>query len=161
LTGLYNRRYLDETIGREVTHVHRAGLPLSVAVLDVDGFKNVNDTHGHAAGDRVLQRTADVLRENVRGSDLVCRSGGDEFIVVMPGATLDTAVARAESWRAAAAAGPVTARDGVPVAYTLSIGVALHANQNESFQACMDRADAALFAAKRAGRDRVVAAEGP
>ena len=159
LTALHNRRYLDETIARDMAAVSRAGLPLTVAALDIDHFKAINDTHGHAAGDQVLLRMANVLRENVRASDLVCRSGGEEFVVVMPGATLDAALLRAEGWRARFAIEPVPVRDGVPVSCTVSIGVALHRSRKETFDACLDRADAALYAAKRAGRNCVVEAE--
>ena len=155
LTNLFNRRYLDETILREMARVSRADLPLSVAALDIDRFKQVNDTHGHAAGDQVLQRMAEVLRAHVRASDLVCRSGGEEFVVLMPGATLPAALASAERWRAAFAAEPVVVREGTAVSCTVSIGVALHHSRKETFDACLDRADAALYAAKRAGRNRV------
>ncbi len=159
LTGLHNRRYLDETIARDMARVSRAGLALSVAAIDLDRFKLVNDTHGHAAGDQVLQRLANVLRENVRASDLVCRSGGEEFVVVMPGASLENAVARAEAWRTAFAKESVTVREGVSLGCTISIGVALHRSRRETFDACLDRADAALYEAKRAGRNRVTSAD--
>jgi diguanylate cyclase (GGDEF)-like protein/PAS domain S-box-containing protein len=159
LTGLYNRRYLDETIAREVAQVSRSGLPLTVAALDIDRFKLVNDTHGHAAGDQVLLWMANVLRGFVRASDLVCRSGGEEFVVVMPGATVAAALARAERWRATFAREPVRLRDGVTVSCTVSIGIALYRSRKETFDACLARADAALYEAKRAGRDRVVSAE--
>ena len=159
LTALHNRRYLDETIARDMARVGRAGLPLTVAALDIDHFKMINDTHGHASGDKVLQRMADVLRENVRASDLVCRSGGEEFVVVMPGATVNAALERAEGWRVTFASTPVPVRDGVAVSCTVSIGVALHHSRRETFGACLDRADTALYAAKRAGRNRVANAE--
>ena len=161
LTGVYNRRYLDETIARDMARASRSGLPLSVAALDLDRFKQVNDTHGHATGDLVLQRLADVLRANVRASDLVCRSGGEEFVVVMPGASLKAALTRAERWRERFAKELVSVRGAVDatVSATVSIGVALHRSRRETFDACLDRADAALYAAKRGGRNRVVSAE--
>ena len=159
LTGLHNRRYLDETIVRDMARVSRSGQPLAVAALDVDLFKQVNDSHGHAAGDLVLQRLADVLRANVRASDLVCRSGGEEFVVVMPGATLEAALVRAEAWRESFAREVVPVRPGVEVSCTVSIGVSRHRSRKETFDACLDRADAALYAAKRGGRNRIVSAE--
>jgi diguanylate cyclase (GGDEF)-like protein/PAS domain S-box-containing protein len=158
LTALFNRRYLDETIAREVAGTSRAGLPLTVAALDIDRFKEVNDTYGHAAGDQVLVRLADVLRENTRASDLVCRFGGEEFVVVMPGATLEAATARAETWRETFAGEPVRVREGVAVSCTVSVGVALYRSPSETFDACLIRADVALYAAKRGGRNRVVSA---
>ncbi len=159
LTSLHNRRYLDETINRDMARVSRGGLPLAVAALDLDRFKEINDTHGHAAGDQVLRRMADVLRLHVRASDLVCRSGGEEFVVVMPGATLPAALASAGRWRVTFASELISVREGVSVSCTVSIGVALHHSRKETFDACLERADAALYAAKRFGRDRVVSAE--
>jgi diguanylate cyclase (GGDEF)-like protein/PAS domain S-box-containing protein len=142
LTGLHNRRYLDDA-------------------LDLDRFKDINDNHGHAAGDRVLLRAAEVLRSNVRASDIVGRVGGEEFIVALPGANLGLAVARAEQWRAALAAGSVASDDGTKVRCTVSIGVAEHRRADETITEALRRADAALYEAKRGGRDRVVAASHP
>jgi diguanylate cyclase (GGDEF)-like protein/PAS domain S-box-containing protein len=142
LTGLHNRRYLDDA-------------------LDLDRFKDINDTHGHAAGDRVLLRAAEVLRRHVRASDIVGRVGGEEFLVALPGAPLALAVARAEQWRAALAAGSVRSDDGTSVHCTVSIGVAEHRRADETIAEALRRADAALYEAKRGGRDRVVAAAHP
>jgi diguanylate cyclase (GGDEF)-like protein/PAS domain S-box-containing protein len=161
LTGLYNRRYLDETIARDLARTSRAGQPLTVATLDVDHFKQVNDTHGHATGDRVLRWLADVLRANVRASDLICRVGGEEFLVVLPGALPETALVRAEAWRVAFADGAVATPSGGAVSCTVSIGVARHFSAREDFEGCLRRADDALYEAKRTGRDRVVLAADP
>jgi diguanylate cyclase (GGDEF)-like protein/PAS domain S-box-containing protein len=161
LTGLHNRRYLEDALDHAVARGARSGEPLSVVALDLDRFKDINDTHGHAAGDRVLLRAAEVLRTHVRASDIVGRVGGEEFIVALPGATLGLAVARAEQWRAALAGGAVLSDDGTRVHCTVSIGVAEHRRTEETIAEALRRADAALYEAKRGGRDRVVAAPPP
>ncbi len=160
LTGLHNRRYLEQTMKRDISRARRSGETLVVAAIDVDHFKSVNDVHGHAVGDRVLLQLADVLLSKVRSSDLVCRVGGEEFVVVMPRAEIPGALKRAEEWRVAFAARAVDGRDGASVRATISIGIALFRDPSESFASCLKRADEALYAAKNAGRDRVVTAEG-
>lgn len=159
LTGLHNRRYLEETMQRDFSRADRSGESVVVAVIDVDRFKRVNDTHGHAVGDRVLLQLADVLLAHVRSSDLVCRVGGEEFVAVMPQATLPGARNRVENWRTAFAARAVEGREGAAVSCTISIGLAEYRGAGEPFAACLKRADEALYAAKRAGRDRVSSAE--
>jgi diguanylate cyclase (GGDEF)-like protein/PAS domain S-box-containing protein len=161
LTGLHNRRYLDDALDHAVARGARSGEPLSVAALDLDRFKDINDNHGHAAGDRVLLRAAEVLRSSVRASDILGRVGGEEFIVALPGAALGLAVARAEQWRTALASGSVANDDGTRIHCTVSIGVAEHRRGDETIAEALRRADAALYEAKRGGRDRVVAATPP
>jgi diguanylate cyclase (GGDEF)-like protein/PAS domain S-box-containing protein len=162
LTGLHNRRYLEETMKRDISRVRRTREPLVVAAIDVDRFKAVNDVHGHATGDRVLLQLADVLLGSVRSSDLVCRTGGEEFVVVLPGSGIAGALARAEEWRSEFAARRIDGRHGAAVRATISVGLAKFRDPGESFAACLRRADEALYAAKNAGRDRVmVAAEEP
>ncbi len=156
LTGLYNRRYLDDVITREVARAVRSGAPMTIAALDVDHFKLVNDEHGHASGDHVLRMLAEVLRTHVRTSDLVCRIGGEEFLVVLPGAPLAIACERAEVWRSAFAATDCPLPDGTPLRCTVSIGVVEHVAGSDIAETFL-RADKALYAAKHAGRDRVVA----
>lgn len=160
LTGLHNRRYLEQTMKRDISRARRSGETLVVAAIDVDSFKAVNDVHGHAVGDRVLLQLADVLLSKVRSSDLVCRVGGEEFVVVMPRAGIPGAVKRAEDWRTTFAGRTVEGREGAPVRATISVGIALFRDPAESFASCLKRADEALYAAKNAGRDRVVAADG-
>ena len=160
LTGLHNRRYLEETMKRDISRAARSRESLVVAVIDVDRFKLINDNHGHAVGDGILLQLADVLLGHVRSSDLVCRVGGEEFVVVMPRAEVPGALVRAETWRSEFAARTVEGRDGVAVRSTISIGVARHRDPGEFFSACLARADEALYAAKRTGRNRVVPAEG-
>ena len=159
LTGLHNRRYLEQTMKRDISRARRTRESIVVAVIDVDHFKSVNDTHGHAVGDRVLVRLADVLLSHVRSSDLVCRVGGEEFVVVMSGGSVKAALKRAEIWRFAFAESVVDGRDGAPVRATISIGIAQFRDPAETFAACLKRADEALYEAKRAGRDRIASAE--
>lgn len=151
LTGLLNRRGLDR--------LEESGQPeapvVSLICVDLDHFKRVNDAHGHAVGDRVLVMVADVLAQSVRKGDSVARIGGEEFLVIMPGAPLAAAIRTAELARAAIGAATVEAPDG-QVRVTASFGVAEHL-RGESHDDTFQRADAALYEAKRLGRDRVVA----
>ncbi len=158
LTGLHNRRYFAETAGRDAARAARAGEPLAILALDIDHFKTVNDGFGHAAGDLVLRVLAEILTAGVRDSDLVCRYGGEEFVVLLPGASMAVAAERAEAVRAEFAATPVDPGDGTAIRSTLSVGVAVFRGESDSIEAALGRADAALYEAKREGRNRVVAA---
>lgn len=155
LTGLYNRRYLDATLERELLRAARGGHEVAVLAIDIDHFKAFNDAHGHAAGDALLQALGAMFTAHVRGEDLVCRTGGEEFLFVMPEAGRQAAMARAELLRAAAS----TLRHArLPAAVTLSIGVAVFPGDGRTGDAAVRAADDALYAAKDAGRDRVVVA---
>ncbi len=158
LTGLFNRRYFDESIARDLAAAARAGEPVALLAVDVDHFKLVNDSYGHPLGDRLLQALAGVLGARVRSSDLACRFGGEEFVVVLTGATLPVALRRAEAIRRECAALRLDAGTGTPVRATVSVGVAVARGPDEPVEVTLARADEALYAAKRAGRDRVVAA---
>jgi two-component system cell cycle response regulator len=153
LTGLPNRRALEEELARETARAARAGTPLSAVALDVDRFKLVNDAHGHAAGDAVLAEIAARAAAALRAGDLLARIGGEEFAALLPGADLDHAAEVAERIRARVAAGPVEAA-GRALAVTVSLGCAALA-PGEDGRALLARADERLYAAKRAGRDRV------
>lgn len=159
LTGLHNRRYFEETAGRDAARAVRTGEPLAILVIDIDHFKAVNDQHGHAAGDLVLRVLAEILTAGVRDSDLVCRIGGEEFVVLLPGAAMDVACERAETVRAEFAATPIDPGDGNEIRSTVSVGVAVFRGEGESHEAALGRADAALYQAKRAGRNRIARAE--
>ena len=153
LTGVLNRRaFLDHADGEWVRH-RRHGHALACAMIDVDGFKKINDTFGHAAGDAVLQHIGALVRATLRASDLPARLGGDEFIALMPETNLEGAMATAERLLGRVAARPLTVLDQ-SFATTLSIGVA-GAESCASLEELMARADAALYRAKKEGRARV------
>jgi two-component system cell cycle response regulator len=157
LTGLLNRYGLQRALPRELSEARRYARPLSCLLLDIDFFKTVNDTHGHAAGDTALMQAARVLSESVRGSDVVCRYGGEEFLVLTPETNAAGASALAEKIRLAVAARLFG--DGERVfPLTLSVGVA-QLDAGESGNDMIARADGALYHAKQSGRDRVEAAE--
>jgi diguanylate cyclase len=160
LTGLFNRRYLEETMGRELPRARRMGETVAVILLDLDHFKQLNDTHGHDAGDHVLSRMGELLKQATRGSDIACRFGGEEFALILPGATLEVARKRAEAIRAAYEAMDVEF-DGRKIApLTLSAGVCALPPGVEDWAWGLQQADRALYAAKEAGRNRVLAAAG-
>lgn len=164
LTGLANRHKFMERFTLECDRQRRWGSPLSLLVIDVDHFKQVNDRHGHLVGDAVLKRVAALLEKTVRRTDLVARFGGEEFIVLLPETTAEGAAKLAESLRARIGGEPVRAEAGgepVSVAVTVSIGVATVAGAAPlPFDDLMERADRAVYRAKHTGRDRVVLAEG-
>ncbi len=158
LTGLYNRRYLEETMARELPRARRLGESTGVIVIDLDRFKQLNDTFGHDTGDYVLERTSDLLRAATRNSDIACRFGGEEFAVILPGATLQVARNRAEAIRSALEALKLDfgGRPLGPV--TLSAGVASLPPHGQNWTEVLQQADRALYVAKQAGRNRVIAA---
>ncbi len=158
LTGLFNRRYLDQTLLRELHRCQRNGEPLAVAMLDIDHFKHFNDTYGHDAGDTVLRSVGDLLQSSLRASDIACRYGGEELTVILPGSTLDDARIRLDSLRRAIMEMRVPYQgEDLPV-ITVSIGVASAGEQDVEAVTLLARADAALYQAKEGGRNRVIAA---
>lgn len=158
LTGLFNRRYMEVTIERELHRALRAKIPLSLVVLDLDHFKRLNDTHGHDAGDTVLRAFGKVLREAFREDDLVCRSGGEEFVVIMPGAQAINATRRVDDLRAKVNRLQIPFGAGVTLTFSFSAGVATFPQHGDKPPDLLHVADAALYEAKRKGRNRVVAA---
>jgi len=158
LTSLHNRRYMESHLGTLVEQAAARGKPLTVLVLDIDFFKAVNDTHGHDAGDDVLREFAVRLKKAIRGIDLACRYGGEEFVVVMPDTDMAVATLVAERLRRRIAAEPFAIDHGSGKAeVTISIGIASLGHSDESAANVLKRADQALYRAKRDGRNRVVA----
>jgi diguanylate cyclase (GGDEF)-like protein/PAS domain S-box-containing protein len=158
LTGLFNRRYLDETLPRELQLCRRRNEPLAVAMLDLDHFKGFNDAYGHEAGDAALRAVGALLKGSVRAGDIACRYGGEELTLILPGANLDDARVRLEGLRQAITELHLLYQGGELPAITVSIGVAAIGAQETEAAALLARADAALYQAKKAGRNRVVVA---
>lgn len=155
LTGLFNRRFMEESMDRELHRARRSEQPLGVLMIDIDHFKRYNDEFGHEAGDAVLQALGHFLKTSVRGEDVPCRYGGEEFALLLPGASLEVAAARAETLRAAATELKVVSAGRPLGAITLSIGVAAFPQHGEEGQDVVRVADQALYRAKRAGRNQV------
>ncbi|WP_281750797.1 diguanylate cyclase [Thermodesulfomicrobium sp. WS] len=159
LTGLANRRHFFERLHAEVARARRFGSPLCVAMVDVDHFKRVNDTYGHAVGDTVLATVAAVLRESVRAMDVVARVGGEEFAVILPETEMVAATGVLERIRQTVGARPMAGAQGQSFGVTVSCGVAQR-QSGASGEELLSRADDALYAAKAAGRNQVQVATG-
>jgi two-component system, cell cycle response regulator len=156
LTGLFNRRYMESHLSTLVEQAATRGKPLTVLVLDIDYFKAINDTHGHDAGDDVLREFALRIRKSIRGIDLACRYGGEEFVIVMPETNMAVATMVAERLRRRIATEPFVIQQGArAVDVTISIGIAA-LGENDEPVSVLKRADQALYRAKRDGRNRVV-----
>jgi diguanylate cyclase (GGDEF)-like protein len=154
LTGLHNRRYLDETLPRELARAKREGYPLSVIMVDLDRFKQVNDTYGHPAGDEVIKALGVILKHGTREGDVACRYGGEEFVVALPRMDLEGARARADDWRLALAAHTISHGE-LSFNVTLSAGVAAYPDHGGEVDILVQCADLALYLSKHDGRDRV------
>jgi diguanylate cyclase (GGDEF)-like protein/PAS domain S-box-containing protein len=158
LTGLYNRRYLTEILDREIRRAVRAAQGLGVLMLDLDHFKKFNDTYGHDAGDTVLRETASFLSKSIRVEDIVCRFGGEEFVIILPTADLNAASVRAERIRSKLRDLTVLHKGESLGMITVSVGVAALPGNGTAPKELLEAADAALYRAKTEGRDRVVKA---
>jgi two-component system cell cycle response regulator len=159
LTGLHNRRYMETHLATLADQAGSRGKPLALMVLDIDFFKSINDTYGHDAGDDVLREFAVRIRKCIRGIDLACRYGGEEFVIVMPETDLNVAGMVAERLRRAIAADPFAVEKGTKrIDVTISIGIATLDHKGEPISDVIKRADQALYRAKRDGRNRVVLA---
>ncbi|MBB3162035.1 PleD family two-component system response regulator [Rhizobium leguminosarum bv. viciae 248] len=159
LTGLYNRRYLDNHLNVLFNRSMARGRPLSVLITDIDRFKHVNDTYGHDGGDEVLREFSNRVRSTIRGADLACRYGGEEFVVVMPDTSPEIAAAVAERLRAAIESAPFMLKhSGEALNVTASFGIASRIASVLTPGQLMKQADLALYEAKNTGRNRVVAA---
>ena len=159
LTGLHNRRYMSRHLDTLIGSSERSGKPIAFLIMDIDHFKSVNDIHGHDMGDEVLQEFAHRISANVRGIDLACRYGGEEFVVVMPDTDMEFACSVAERLRRSVETTPFAiTRPLHALNVTVSIGIASSDGPNDSADALLRRADQALYRAKRDGRNRVVSA---
>jgi diguanylate cyclase (GGDEF)-like protein len=158
LTGLFNRRYMDESFGREISRAVRKGHTLGIIMFDIDHFKDFNDTHGHDAGDAVLRELGTFLLGQFRGEDIACRFGGEEFILILPDASQDDTYKRAESLNEAVNQLDVYHRSTLLNKITLSIGVAIFPDHGRDAEALLRAVDQALYLAKNRGRDQVVVA---
>ena len=155
LTNLFNRRYLEETLDRELARAERESYPVCIIMIDLDHFKKINDTYGHDAGDEVLRALAKTLSEQSRRGDFACRYGGEEFVIVMPNITKHTAYERARKLR--------RRLNSLEIPYechrlttTISMGIASYPANGETRQALLRAADQAMYGAKRAGRDHIL-----
>jgi diguanylate cyclase (GGDEF)-like protein/PAS domain S-box-containing protein len=159
LTGLFNRRYLEETLDRELHHAGRKNLPLGVIMLDVDNLKQFNDTSGHAAGDVVLRELGKMLIECVRKEDIPSRYGGDEFIIILPDASLEVTLKRAELISERVKQYIHQFENKALNTISLSSGVAIFPDHGLTSLALLKSADDALYQAKAEGRDRIIVAK--
>ncbi|NEX16188.1 MAG: hypothetical protein C1943_06075 [Halochromatium sp.] len=157
LTGAFNRRYLDEAATSLVALAKREGRDIAIAMMDIDDFKPINDHFGHDVGDRVIAALVDLIRQQIRQSDLIVRFGGEEFVLMLPNTGLEEAEQVAEKIRQQVA----TSQAAAPVQFTLSIGLTLVSSLDQTISDSIARADKALYQAKRAGKNRVCRAPTP
>jgi diguanylate cyclase (GGDEF)-like protein len=155
LTGLFNRAYVEEYLGHELARALRERRPFVVAMLDVDHFKEFNDSHGHAAGDAALRQLADTLRGALRRSDVVARYGGEEILIAMPGTALEAAIEKLDEVRVEVGLTEIRLPRGSTARVTVSIGVAALEQDGLALPDLLDAADARMYAAKAAGRNRL------
>lgn len=157
LTGLFNRRYMEETLEREFAGAERENYPVSLIMMDIDHFKKINDTYGHQGGDAVLRALSELLSGHIRGRDIACRFGGEEFLAVLPHTAIETAAQRAELWRTSFEELRTT-HGGKEIRATISLGVAAFSIHGKTGHAVLASADKGLYMAKESGRNRVVIA---
>lgn len=154
LTGLFNRRYFEETLEREIKRAERSGSPLSLMMLDIDHFKAFNDTYGHAPGDALMRELSELLHDHTRGGDVACRFGGDEFLLLLPETSFEVAVRRAHEFREAVE-GLDVIPGGVAVGITVTVGVATFPDHADDMNSFVGAADEAMYRAKHAGGNAV------
>lgn len=159
LTGLFNRRFMEETLSRELRRAERNQQPLGIIILDLDHFKRFNDTFGHDAGDTLLREVGSFLKANIRGSDVACRFGGEEFLLILPDSTVEGTRGKAEQLRRKISMLTVEHLGQSLGTVTASLGIAVFPNHALTTTTLLRTADQALYKAKRAGRNRVVEAE--
>jgi diguanylate cyclase (GGDEF)-like protein len=155
LTGIFNRRYMDKILQDEISRSRENGSMLGIIMADVDHFKRVNDVYGHQAGDLVLQSIAKLFKQCVRAVDIVCRYGGEEFVIIMPGVTLSTLSKSAEEIRFRCQAMCMTYKEQ-EIRVTLSMGLAAYPKHGLQMDELLIRADQSMYSAKQQGRNRVI-----
>ena len=155
LTGWYNRRFMEETLEREIRRAARNEAPVAVVMLDVDNFKEFNDSYGHEAGDVALQNLCQMLKGHIRSEDVACRYGGDEFLLILPDISAEVAAQRAEAMRITVGHLEMHYQGRLLRPMTLSFGIATFPANGKTSQELLRASDAALFRAKSEGRDRV------
>ena len=159
LTGLFNRRHMEEFLARELLRANRNHKPLAVFMIDLDHFKEFNDSFGHEAGDILLREVGAVLSSQIRGGDIACRYGGEEFLIILMDANLDAARQRAENLKGQVRNLQVHHRGQTLRQVTVAIGIAAYPDHGTSAQEMINAADKALYRAKTSGRDRIVVAD--
>jgi diguanylate cyclase (GGDEF)-like protein/PAS domain S-box-containing protein len=158
LTGVFNRRYMEETLERELLRASRKGITLGVMMIDVDDFKRFNDVYGHIAGDVVLRELGGLLLGHIRGEDIACRYGGDEFIIVLPDASSEVTLERAERLRQNVRRLNIQYEGKTLESITLSVGVSVFPENGSTSAEILKAADTALYRAKHERRDRLIVA---
>jgi diguanylate cyclase (GGDEF)-like protein len=158
LTDFFNRRYMEESLERELRRAMRKKLPLAVMMVDVDNFKRFNDTFGHEAGDVLLRELAHLLRAQLRAEDIPCRSGGEEFALILPEAPVEAARERAEHLRRTANESQIEHHGKTLGRVSISVGVSCYPQHGTTGEVLLRSADRALYRAKEEGRDRVIVA---
>ncbi|MDD2620706.1 MAG: diguanylate cyclase, partial [Syntrophomonadaceae bacterium] len=159
LTRLFNRRYMQETLQRELLRAERKSAPVAIIMADIDHFKRINDNYGHSIGDKVLQEVSSIMESCIRSDDIACRYGGEEFTLIMPGASLEVALQRAEDLRMRIKSSGFMVSDHIREVITISLGVAVYPEHGTHPDTLLKSADQALYQAKQGGRDRVMQAE--
>ncbi|MBI3944164.1 MAG: diguanylate cyclase [Chloroflexi bacterium] len=159
LTGLFNRRYMEESLEREILRAVRSGKTLGVIMLDLDRFKPFNDFYGHEAGDTVLREVGSFLKTQIRGDDIACRYGGEEFLLILPDTSLEVTAQRAEQLRKKIKQMNLQYRSSILGSLTVSSGIAVYPYHGSTVKTVLQAADAALYRAKAEGRDRVTVSE--
>jgi diguanylate cyclase (GGDEF)-like protein len=157
LTGLYNRRHMEASLAREVLRAKRHSTSVAIIMLDIDHFKPLNDTYGHEAGDVILRELAALVRQSIRGEDIACRYGGEEFLLILPDASLEIAAKRAEELRLRGSDLQVVCQSKI-LTITISLGVAAFPIHGPDIKDTVKAADTALYQAKKEGRNQVVVA---
>lgn len=158
LTGLFNRRYMEETLKREVSRVARNKEPLGLIMVDIDHFKQYNDTYGHAAGDMLLRSIGEFFKDSIRREDIACRYGGEEFVLILPGSSLENTCRRAEQLHEDIKRVRVRHRGSFMNSVEVSMGVVVFSEHGSSAELLLESADRALYKAKALGRNRIVVA---